>query len=89
MSKPKAPQVRIVRAPGANIITEDQAPLVYSELLKIAEKLKVDNVRALDSKIVCEIVEADPNHPLRVERQDRCSQASHRPHDETNASNSL
>ena len=67
MSKPRlVPQVRIVRAPGTSIITEEQAPLVYTELLKIAEKYKVDNVRALDPKLVFDEVEKDPDHPLRA-----------------------
>lgn len=61
---------RFVRAPGA-ALTNAQAQLVGEEFFKIAQANAVDDVRALDKKILWETLEAqgirdNPNHPLRA-----------------------
>ena len=71
MSRKKSTQTRarrlasrFVPAPGSPFSEEDVA-VIGVELLRIAERNKVGDVRSLDKRLVLAAVEADEDHPLR------------------------
>ena len=45
---------------------EDEVHLLYRELQVIADKLGIDDVRLLDKNKVLDLIEGDPEHPLRA-----------------------
>lgn len=56
-------------APSAHpIMTDAEADLAGRELRKIADTHGVDDFRTIDKALVFEVVDADPDHPLRTLR---------------------
>lgn len=60
----KKTKPRFIRASGAPFSDED-IQLIGTELRKIAEANRVDDIRLLDKNLVFAAIEADHNHPLR------------------------
>lgn len=60
-----APPTAGVKIGHAVLRREEDAQTLYRELQKIAESLGVDDVMLLDKHRVYDVVESDPQHPMR------------------------
>lgn len=68
-AKKRKSQLKYGVAPSAQaVLDEREAQIAGRELRKIAEAHQVGDIRALDKRLVFEVIEADPKHPMRALR---------------------